>query len=143
MEITSILETITVICFLIFVWYESMTMQKIVYKVPGVWSLSIKRIGRKKQFWLRRDMASKLSLQPGIYRVGTGRLNDIRVYGCKSEVNLYLDINEQELLLTVLKGEVEIGGIVLKADASIQKHISKDTTIFIDGMRIDLKKEES
>ena len=143
MEITSILETITVIGFLIFVWYESMTMQKIVYKVPGVWSLSIKRIGRKKQFWLRRDMASKLSLQPGIYRVGTGRLNDIRVYGCKSEVNLYLDINEQELLLTVLKGEVEIGGIVLNADASIQKHISKDTTIFIDGMRIDLKKEES
>lgn len=120
-----------------------MTMQKIVYKVPGVWSLSIKRIGRKKQFWLRRDMASKLSLQPGIYRVGTGWFNDIRVYGCKSEVNLYLDINEQELLLTVLKGEVEIGGIVLKADASIQKHISKDITIFIDGMRIDLKKEES
>ena len=41
MRITNItLEMITVICFLIFICYESATMQKTVYKVSGVWSLS-------------------------------------------------------------------------------------------------------
>lgn len=51
MRITNItLEMITVICFLIFICYESATMQKTVYKVPGIWSLRIKRIGRMKRF---------------------------------------------------------------------------------------------
>ena len=49
MRITNItLEMITVICFLIFICYESATMQKTVYKVSGVWSLRIKRIGKNE-----------------------------------------------------------------------------------------------
>ena len=91
MRITNItLEMITVICFLIFICYESATMQKTVYKVEaGVWNLRIKRIGRMKRFLKNKDMVSELSLQPGIYRLGTGWFNDIRIYGCKSKVKLY------------------------------------------------------
>ena len=144
MRITNItLEMITVICFLTFICYESATMQKTVYKVPGIWSLRIKRIGRMKRFLKNKDMVSELSLQPGIYRLGTGWFNDIRIYGCKSKVKLYLNIeSKNKILLTVLKGEVEMEGTVLKENASIQKHITRNTTLFMDGIKIDFRREE-
>ena len=144
-RITNItLEMITVICFLIFICYESATMQKTVYKVEaGVWNLRIKRIGRMKRFLKNKDMVSELSLQPGIYRLGTGWFNDIRIYGCKSKVKLYLNIeSKNKILLTVLKGEVEMEGTVLKENASIQKHITRNTTLFMDGIKIDLRREK-
>ena len=118
MRITNItLEMITVICFLIFICYESATMQKTVYKVPGIWSLRIKRIGRMKRFLKNKDMVSELSLQPGIYRLGTGWFNDIRIYGCKSKVKLYLNIeSKKQNFIDCFKGGSRNGGDCFKRE---------------------------
>ena len=60
-----------------------------------------------------------------------------------SKVKLYLNIeSKNKILLTVLKGEVEMEGIVLKENASIQKHITRNTTLFMDGIKIDFRREE-
>ena len=58
-------------------------------------------------------------------------------------MKLYLNIeSKNKILLTVLKGKVEMEGTVLKENASIQKHITRNTTLFIDGIKLDLKREE-
>lgn len=33
-------------------------------------------------------------------------------------------------------------GTVLKENASIQKHITRNTTLFMDGIKIDFRREE-
>lgn len=82
----------------------------------------------------------KLELPEGSFYLGNSMILDDIVVDTKNKIRLYLNIQPDQVLITVLKGSLRIRERVYEQDQTQQIAINDHMVIFFDGIKITFKK---
>lgn len=144
-----ILEVSTVIsaaCFMIciFVLWEPFQDPEEETEEP-VWDMKATRIGSVKKslrhlLMRRKKMQKTISLSEGSFRAGNGFMDDIYIDITGSRASLYLNVQRDELYLSVLKGSMVIDYYTYEADAGQVIQIYSGDRVEIDDVKLIFKK---
>lgn len=110
-----------------------------------VWDMKAARIGSVKKslrhlLMSRKKIQKTISLSEGSFRAGNGFMDDVYIDISGSRVSLYLNVQRDELYLSVLRGSMSIDYHTYEADAGQVIQIYSGDRVEIDDVKLIFRK---
>lgn len=100
------------------------------------WNIKAFRVGKAKKtfayyFMSPGKMKDEIELQPGLYVLGNGFLDDIYLDSAGDRTNIHLNVHRDKIYLTVLKGYITMQSYRYEANA-------KEMILIEDMSRVEI-----
>ena len=112
-----------------------------------IWSIRSSRVEPKASGLIRRlfqwhKRGNEAALEEGAVYLGNGMTDDIFLDTGGGRLRLYLNVMQEKIYLTVLKGSVRIGGYVYRKDATRQLVIRDYTEVFAQEAKLIFQRKQ-
>lgn len=94
-----------------------------------------------RHFFFRKNGVDKVDIPEGTFYLGNNIILDDIVIDTKKKIRLYLNVQTNQILVTVLEGTIRVNESFYEQDKTKQINLHDHMAFFINGIKIILKRK--
>lgn len=94
-----------------------------------------------RHFFFRKNGVDKVDIPEGTFYLGNNIILDDIVIDTKKKIRLYLNVQTNQILVTVLEGTIRVNESFYERDKTKQINLHDHMEFFVNGIKIILKRK--